>query len=634
MKKLLLFSLALTFSLGVMADGKYGVKKGTKSISSKNKIESIVNPTQATPLIVPELNFKGTQAVERAYIGKSSNIYSVLLEEQRDLDYNNETGTYAFTFRADPDTYPSANGNSGAIVTATSQDGETWTDTWLINTADKGRYPSGIVFSPEGNADPAEAIIVGVGPVSTDTWTHNFFASSKINGDDLDLQLIEKDASVSGSQLVRNGLTATTDGFVHVVASKWEDNGSQVATELSMNVWNGEYNGSTFDWEEVDIPVDLAERADGTVKQLWSFGTAWSNDGSIGYIWLKGISDEVENGYQPIVFKSTDQGEDWEEIEIILEDNEALAEYLTPTNKFNGPVWPYVTELDGVVDKNGNLQMFINTTSASTTHPDSSNYVYSNALNYVYNLVIDDDGVQEVVFVDSIMASDVPADSEFGLGGVVGWGARLRASRTTDGSAVFAVWTDSQTPEDFGGVNGAPNIKAAGRMVDGDFNDFPVTNFTADDLYGGFYYFINVGQISKIADNEVHIPITTSLTPLEFGSGEELTTATHSFVKGVKFPWTVGVGIDKLEEVNSFTVGQNTPNPFTGGTTIELVSAVSAPVIVEVSNLMGQLIYTLSPGTINNNMKVELPGNDLKSGVYFYTVTIGNDKISKKMLVK
>ncbi len=631
MKKLLLFGLALSLSFGAMADGKHDVKKGTKSIKAKNKIEAIVNPTQPTPMVVPELNFKGTQAVERVYIGKSANVYSVLLEEQRGLDYNNELGTYAFTFRTDPDTYPAAN-NSGNIITATSQDGDSWTDTWLINTDDAGRYPSGVVFNPEGNTDPAEAYVVGVGPVSTGTWTHNFFASAKINGDNHNLQLIEKDASVSGSQLVRNGLTATSDGYAHIVASKWQDNGSQVATELSMNVWNGEFNGDSFDWEEVDVEVDLALRADGTVKQLWSFGTAWSTDGTVGYMWLKGISADVENGYQPIVFKSTNQGEDWEEIEIILEDNEALAEYLTPTNRFEGPVWPYVTELDGVVDANGNLQMFINTTSCSTTHPDSSNYVYTNALNYVYNLEIDDAGVQNVIFIDSIMGADVPTDGANALGGAAGWGARLRASRTPDGTAVFAVWTDSEDPESTDGENANPNIKAAGRMIDGDFSDFPVTNFTADDLYAGFYYFINVGQICRIADNHVNIPVTTSITPAEFSSGEELTPTTHNFVKGIKFPWTVG--INKLEAVSNISVSQNNPNPFTGSTTIELTSAVSAPVMVEVSNLMGQSVYTLNAGTINNTMKVELPANDLQSGVYFYTVTIAGESVSKKMIVE
>lgn len=634
MKKLLLFGLALGFSFSAMADGKQDVKKSTKTINKKNKIEALVNPTQVTPLPAAELNFKGTNAVERVYIGKSANVYSVLLEEQRGLDYNEEIGTYSFTFRTDPATYPTAD-NSGNIISATSQDGDSWTDTWLINTADAGRYPSGVVYNPDGNTDPADALVIGAGPVSTGTWTHNFFSSSKINGEDLDLQLVEVDPAYSGSQLIRQGMQATNDGFVHIMGSKYQDDGNGYSTEMNLNAWNGEYNGTSMDWEAVDVPVDLVMRTGanpGTTKNFWTFGSAWANDGSVGYMWLLGISADIENGYQPIVFKTTDQGEDWEEIEIELEDNEALAEYLWATNKFNGPVWPLVNELDGVVDANGNLQMFINTTSSSTTHADSSSYSYTNALNYIYNLEITDAGVQDVIFVDSIMGADVPTDGANALGGAAGWGARLRASRTADGSAVFAVWTDSEDPESTDGENANPNIKAAGRMINGDFNDFPVTNFTADDLYAGFYYFINVGQVSVIADNHVNIPVTTSVTPAEFGTGDELTPTTHSFVKGVKFPWTVG--LNKLEAVSNIKVSQNNPNPFAGTTTINLTSAISAPVMIEVSNLMGQTVYTMNAGTINNSMKVELSARDLQSGVYFYTVTIGNESISKKMIME
>lgn len=630
MKKLLLFSLALGFSFGAMADGTKDAKKTTKAENSKSKID-IVNPTQSTPVVAAEVNLKGTQSVERVYIGKSANVYSVLLEEQRGIDYNDEIGTYAFTFRADPATYAGAN-NSGNIISATSQDGNSWTDTWLINTDDAGRYPSGVVYNPDGNTNPAEALVVGAGPVSTGTWTHNFFSSSKINGEDLDLQLVEVDPAYSGSQLIRQGMQATNDGFVHIMGSKYQDNGSGYSTEMNLNVWNGEFNGSTFDWESVDVPVDLKMRTDGTTFNFWTFGSTWSDDGSIGYMWMIGVSADIENGYQPIVFVTTDAGESWDEIEIELEDNEVMSEYIWATNALEGPMWPQCTELDGVVDANGELQLFVKATGTFSTHIDSLGYSYTNNLNYIYNLELNESGLQNVIFVDSVMTDDVPTDGANALGAAAGWGTRLRASRTADGSAVFAVWTDTEDVDAFDGENGAPNIKAAGRMVDGDFNDFPVTNFTADDLYAGFYYFINVGQISRIENNEVHIPVTTSVSPAEFGTGDELTPTTHSFVKGVKFPWTVG--INQLDAVSNIAVSQNNPNPFTGSTTIELTSAVSAPVVIEVSNLMGQTVYTMNAGVINNSMKVELPANNLQSGVYFYTVTIGNESVSKKMIVE
>ena len=242
------------------------------------------------------------------------------------------------------------------------------------------------------------------------------------------------------------------------------------------------------------------------------------------------------------------------------------------------------------------------------------------------------DGVQEVQFVDSIIADDVADGSAYGLGDI-GWGTRLRATRTEDGSAVFAVWADTDNPDNYEGENGAPNIKAAGKFVNGGgFYDFPVTNFTADDLYAGFYFFHNVGQISKIVDNYVHLPVVTSVSPAEFGGGSDLAPVTHSFVKDVKF--LIEVGLEDVNAISNFEVTQNSPNPFSGSTTIQLTSHVVAPVMIEVSNLMGQTVYNMNAGIINNSMKVELPASDLQSGIYFYTVTIGNESVSKKMIVE
>ncbi|NPD48251.1 T9SS type A sorting domain-containing protein [Lentimicrobium sp. S6] len=426
--------------------------------------------------------------------------------------------------------------------------------------------------------------------------------------------------------------------MAHVIERRYQVDDEGYSTEFNIAAWYAEFNGSGFDWDLTEIPVDLAMRTGGdhpgTTKNKWTFGNAWSNNGSVGYTWMIGVDANLddEGGYSPIVFKTENQGQDWEQIEIDLADNEVMSEYLWATGGFEGPMWPNVSELDGVADNEGKLQLFVKATGTFSSHTDSVGWTYSNNLDYIFNLDINMNGVQNVYFVDSLLAEDLGDESTYGFG-TESWGSRLRATRTEDGTAVFAVWCDTENPEDFEGGNGAPNIKAGGRFVNGgDFTDFPVTNFTSDDLYAGFYFYHNVGQISIIEDNFVHIPVVTSVTSAEFNAGNESDPVTHSYVKGVKFPWTVG--LNKLEAVSNIAVSQNSPNPFTDATTIELTSAVSAPVLIEVSNLMGQTVYTLNPGIINNTMKIELPARDLQSGVYFYTVTIANESVSKKMIVE
>jgi hypothetical protein len=56
--------------------------------------------------------------------------------------------------------------------------------------------------------------------------------------------------------------------------------------------------------------------------------------------------------------------------------------------------------------------------------------------------------------------------------------------------------------------------------------------------------------------------------------------------------------------------------------------------MVEVSNIMGQTVNTINAGTINGTLNVEIDASNLEAGVYFYTVTIGEQSISKKMIVE
>jgi hypothetical protein len=55
---------------------------------------------------------------------------------------------------------------------------------------------------------------------------------------------------------------------------------------------------------------------------------------------------------------------------------------------------------------------------------------------------------------------------------------------------------------------------------------------------------------------------------------------------------------------------------------------------VEVANMLGQVVYTQNAGTINGTMNVELNASQLEAGVYFYTVRVGADSVTKKMIVE
>jgi hypothetical protein len=94
------------------------------------------------------------------------------------------------------------------------------------------------------------------------------------------------------------------------------------------------------------------------------------------------------------------------------------------------------------------------------------------------------------------------------------------------------------------------------------------------------------------------------------------------------------VGITNPNSV-AFEVMQNMPNPATGNTMIVVKTQRATAINLTISNMLGQQVYTSqemanAAGAYTFNVNV----SDFNTGVYFYTVTVGDKSVSKKMIVK
>jgi len=93
---------------------------------------------------------------------------------------------------------------------------------------------------------------------------------------------------------------------------------------------------------------------------------------------------------------------------------------------------------------------------------------------------------------------------------------------------------------------------------------------------------------------------------------------------------------DNLSDILDFNLQQNYPNPFNPSTTIEFQLKNSANVKIKVFNMLGQEIETILNGYENAGIhKIIFNGNNLSSGVYFYTLeTNGIIKTKSMVLLK
>ena len=84
----------------------------------------------------------------------------------------------------------------------------------------------------------------------------------------------------------------------------------------------------------------------------------------------------------------------------------------------------------------------------------------------------------------------------------------------------------------------------------------------------------------------------------------------------------------------TFTVSQNVPNPAVNNTTITVATETTGSINLSVSNLLGQVVHQENIVTSSHTHAFDVNVSNYDSGIYFYTIEIGNSSLTKKMLVR
>ncbi len=644
MRKILLLT-ALVISSSILfaqmpVNKRQALQKPNKSSLYKaDKVSSFsMGPVKQSNYSVKNINILGKIPFAASY-----NIFTALVSHSNCLTYNPEINTLMFTHRPGG----SYGGNANQLTYAYTSDlGSTFNYITLDDPTCKVRYPSGVIFNPAGNTDPANAYAIAMGPsLIGANWDSYFIASSRLDSTNTDFTSYPDNAPPMPQYFPRYGFASCNDSTQHILGIFDESNhatGSYNLSYLAMN--NFKYNNSAakggFDWNTSIVKVPLFNAPTDGIDVYSSYNTAWSEDGSVGYMWIFGVDSlDVDLATVPLVYKSTDKGTTWNALpDFDFTTNATIMAHLNDwwqgTLGYSGnPRINFVdwySSSDGVVDANGELHIFtlVNCGFGVTKDPDSLGYIYSYEPKVIYDVHTTSTGWNAWV-VDTILTEYVEADlSGWGAGNdAVGWDHRIQASRTPDGSKIFCVWTDSDTT--FTAMNNLPDVLARGYDINSGFKT-PVVNFTANTNYDGDNYFMYVADRIIVQGNDFTIPIVTTAigaTP----DNEQI----FELLTGVTFNQTDFTSGIKSFDDNNTIVYQNYPNPFKDFTNIDITLKNSAKVVVTVYNMIGQEVRKIETGTLGSGTHtIRFDKENLNSGVYFYNVSTGNNSTAGKMIIE
>ncbi len=102
----------------------------------------------------------------------------------------------------------------------------------------------------------------------------------------------------------------------------------------------------------------------------------------------------------------------------------------------------------------------------------------------------------------------------------------------------------------------------------------------------------------------------------------------------VRMNFDQSVGIDELDATNTLGLGQNMPNPANGTTTIPFELKESGTVNFVMHDVTGKLVMEEFLGTRAAGVyRFDMGTENLREGVYFYTMTVGAARVTKRMVV-
>lgn len=579
-------------------------------------------------------------------LGNASNAFTTLLTYQNQVSYEPAINAVVFTHRHDPADFGGQGGTGTMRFDVSTDGGATWSIDHLLtpnifdgsaDTIIGCRYPNGTIHNPPGNTDPANAFVVSTGMTlnTPDTalgyLNTGYLQRSSARLDGSDATCAFQDFYGDRTTYAAYGLVSKDDGTVWALSARYSNDPLNLDTigfkdfRINKGVWNDAEQ--RMDWSDVaTLSPQTVVYGDylGTEAKyplIFSWNMGFSPDGQIGYAVIIGKEyDGIPTGPMPLVWKSVDGGDTWDQLpnhDFSLE--QWALDNIAPATDTDLPR-PYFSDFDLTVDANGTLHMIASVISQYTgTSLDSSGFYFADIATQFIVHTATSDGVSWTI---STLSEKYGADVQWPMNdGSEGpfQDDHPQASRTADGNHLFFTWNRSY---DGSTTNAFPEIHGVGYDVGGQLWTEPKSLSVGTDADAvAWWHTVSPVCISDGDDFDFELP-TVFASPGDFAD----VPCGFSYLKGIGFNGDEFiVGLEELGRTGSVSVF---PNPSEGHFTLSLVN--TGPVDVRVSDVSGRVVRSLR----TNAPQAQLDLTDQPAGCYTLSAMGEHARYVMKLIVR
>jgi len=134
---------------------------------------------------------------------------------------------------------------------------------------------------------------------------------------------------------------------------------------------------------------------------------------------------------------------------------------------------------------------------------------------------------------------------------------------------------------------------------------------------------------------QIEVPENCDLNIFVYKSGASISTTNH-VQQAMRTPLTGATGITNNNSAapKNYTLTQNYPNPFNPTTNFSFSIPTNENVSLKIYDILGNVVDTYVDGFLNaGTYSVVFDGNNLSSGIYFYTLNTGSFSETKRMVL-